>query len=439
MSNETELSRAKVTSQRPLLRATILLLLIAGSLRAESLDALVDQALSSNRELRAARLRWEAMREKPAIVGALPDPMVTYGYFFEKVQTRVGAQNQRVTLSQKFPYPGKLIDARRVASKEALILMWKYQIAIRDVILRVKLGYYDLYRVDQSARILREQRDLIESIVTSARQEFEAGKSQLQDVLKAGLELDELQSRLLTLEQQRAGVVARLNALRDLPPKSKIPTVTKLPLRPLLPERDLYPVALLYRQELRAAGVAVERDQSSLDLAKKNWIPDVTLGMDYTQVNDNVFADVPGNGQDIVLGFFSINIPIWFDKLGAEREMARKNLAASKETVNDLFRQTQADVRYSWAQAQSFQDQVALYRNSLIPQAEDTYKASQAAYTTAKTDLISLLDSERSLLATRLGLVLMQAQLGKSLAELERAVGVDLQNVPAVSKKPSHE
>ena len=407
------------------------LFLLPLAARAGTMETLVAEALAKNPELRAAQLQWEAMREKPAIAGSLPDPMVTYGYFFQNVETRVGAQNQKVTLSQKIPFPGKLSDARRRASKEALVAMWEYQRRIRDVILRTRMFYYDLYRIDRSAAILREQAGLIENITRTSQQTFEAGKAELQDVLKSKLARDDIKSRLLTLDQQRAGVVARLNALRARPPKAPLPAIAKVSLPALPPESSLYSIATRYRQELQQAGVAIERDEIALALARKERLPDFTFGVDYTQVNENIFAmpSPPDNSQDAVFGFVSINLPIWFGRLNAQERMARKNLEASRETAANVLLQTQADVRDAWFQAQTYTDQVALYRISLIPQAEDTYKASEAGYSAAKVSLIELLDSERSLLAAQLGLVMNEAQLGKALAALERAVGVDLSDI----------
>ncbi|MBA3608016.1 MAG: TolC family protein [Chthoniobacterales bacterium] len=418
-------------------RTTILFcsLLLSISVHAEPLNQLLGEVLQKNHAVAAARLNWEAMQEKPAIAGSLPDPMASYGYFFQNVETRVGAQNQRVGLSQKIPFPGKLSAQKRRASKEALMAMWQYQAAVRDAILRTKLLYCDLYRVDRSAQILREQGGLIENITRSSQQTFEAGKAELQDVLKSKVARDELRSRQLTLEQQRAGIVARINALRARPANAAFAAVQEIPQGPLPSQERLFAVAEQYRQELQQAGVAIERDELGLALARKERLPDFTFGVDYTQVNDNIFSRPPDNGHDAVVGFVSVNVPIWFEKLNAQERMARKQLDASRETAANVAFQTQAEVRDAWAQAETYLDQVALYRRSIIPQTQDTYKASESSYAAAKVGLIDLLDSERSILAARLGLVLNEAELGKALAALERAVGVDLADINQTSTR----
>jgi outer membrane protein TolC len=65
----------------------------------------------------------------------------------------------------------------------------------------------------------------------------------------------------------------------------------------------------------------------------------------------------------------------------------------------------------------------------LVPQAEQSFQATRAGYESAKSNFIDLLDSERALLALRLGEIMSEADLARAMAQLERAVGVDLSQI----------
>ena len=67
-----------------------------------------------------------------------------------------------------------------------------------------------------------------------------------------------------------------------------------------------------------------------------------------------------------------------------------------------------------------------MYRYSLLPQAEQTFKASEIGYLAGKVDFLDLLDSERMVLLIKIGYYKTIADFGKSLAQLERVVGKDL-------------
>ena len=397
--------------------------------RGFSIDQAVSQVLSNSPALAAARFKWQAMQERPEIVRALPDPVLTYGYWLQNVETRVGANNQRVGVAQRIPFFGKRSLAANKAGQEALLAMWEYQTLAREVVLRAKLAYFDLYRVDRSREILTAQLDLLDPIVQTTQSRYEAGRANQQDVLKVQAATTEIQNRLLDLTQQRKAALARLNALRNAPPETELIVSSRLDIPSLPPRQEAFEIAEAYRQELQAAGVAIQRDELALALAKRNRWPDFTFGVDYTQVKPNIFQNPPDNGQDAVQAFVSINIPLWFGKLKAERREAENRLAASHAAETNARNTVASDVQDAWFRAQVSQDQVTLYQTSLLPRTEQAFEASPTGYEAAKVGFIDLLDSERALLNFRLGLVMSETDLARALALLERAVGVDLGDV----------
>jgi outer membrane protein, heavy metal efflux system len=394
-----------------------------------SLEQIVAEVVTNNSALHSARFKWEAMQERPDIVRALPDPMVTYGYWFQNVETRVGAMNQRVGVSQKIPFFGKRSLASDKARKEALVAMWEYQTLARELILRTKTAYYDLYRIDRSRDVLTAELDLLKPIIETAQARYEAGKVHQQDVLKAQVASTSTQNRLLALTQQRESAMARLNALRERPQDSPLIVVEKLATSALPDRQSVLSIAKDYRQELQAADVMIDRDEISVLLARKERWPDFTFGVDYTQVNDSVFSRPPDNGQDAVMGFVSVNIPLWFGKLRAQQRESEKRLESSREARVHAENNVFSEVQDAWFRAQVAFDQVTLYTESLLPESEQTFDASQAGYEAGTVNFIDLLDSERSLLNFRLGLIMSETELAKALAALERAVGLDLDRI----------
>jgi len=83
--------------------------------------------------------------------------------------------------------------------------------------------------------------------------------------------------------------------------------------------------------------------------------------------------------------------------------------------VNELYHEVKTD-----------EEQINLYRYSLLPQAEQAFKASEVGYLAGKVDFLNLLDSERMILMIKTGYHKSIADFGKSLAQLERVVGIDL-------------
>jgi outer membrane protein TolC len=80
-------------------------------------------------------------------------------------------------------------------------------------------------------------------------------------------------------------------------------------------------------------------------------------------------------------------------------------------------------VKDALVKVQTAQRLVELYRATVLPQAEQSLRATTAAYQTQQTDFLSLLDSYRMLQMFKLEYYEAQAKYEMSLAELERAVG----------------
>ena len=128
-------------------RLYLLALLIAEFATAApvTLPELLSEAFERNPDVRAAQLAWRASIDAIPEATSLPDPMIRFDYFGENVETRVGPQKSRVGVSQGFPFPGTLRQAGEVASRESRLQQLGYEIAVRDLIVDLKVSYFELW------------------------------------------------------------------------------------------------------------------------------------------------------------------------------------------------------------------------------------------------------------------------------------------------------
>jgi outer membrane protein TolC len=179
------------------------------------------------------------------------------------------------------------------------------------------------------------------------------------------------------------------------------------------------------RPEMRKVRHFIEKNEESLKLAKKNYFPDFKLMVDYIDIGAGTTTN-PEDGRNSWMASVGINIPIWRKKLHAAEAEAAVSLKASKDRYKDVENVTLSQVNEFFFEVKTAQEQIELYRYSLLPQAEQTFKASEIGYLTGKVDFLDLLDSERMVLLIKIGYFKTIADFGKSLAQLERAVGKDL-------------
>lgn len=391
-----------------------------------ALPELIEEALSQNPQIKAARNKWEASLQVIPQAKSLPDPMLSYSYFGQSVETRLGPQRNKFSLSQKFPFFGKLSLKGEIARKGASVLEEQYMAVKLNIVLKVKKAFFSLFWLDRAIRIAQEEKEVLERLTKIAEKKYETGKANQQDVLKAQLEISKVQDKILILNQRRRAITAELNALLNRRPDSFIGEVEEFEVPELRFELEkLYEWAREMRPELRKAQHFIAKNKESLKLAKKNYFPDFRLMFDYIDIGGGTTTNIK-DGRNSWMASVGINIPIWRKKLHSAEAEAAAKLKASQDSYKNVQNETLSRVNELFFEVETVSEQVNLYKYSLLPQAEQSLKASEVGYLTGKVDFLDLLDAERMVLLIRIGYFKTIADLGKSLAQLERVVGKDL-------------
>ncbi len=421
-----------------------LILIAAGPLRSQDkaqpefsarnpqLKDLMDEALDRNPRIRQSFARYQAALQRLPQVSALPDPMLSLTQYLRSPETRVGPQTTTLSISQSLPWFGKLSDKEKVAAKEAAVLRSIHEAQKAEVIQQVKLAYHSLGYIDRAIDITGEDISVLEHFEALARARYQQGIGLQQAVVKLQAEITRDQNRLEELKRQRVDAEAILNSLRDMPQSSPIAEVLQEQ-RPHIDIKleDLYQIGMENRPEVQAALLQIEKDEKRVQLAHRNYWPDFTVGIGFTNVLGR--SDMPGilnppdqNGKNIFGFSVGINIPLHRRKYDAGVAEATQDKIASREAYRSVVNSMEASVRAIAFHLETVERQIVLFENTLLPQADQALRSTEAAYSTGTLGVLDLLDSERVLLDVQLGLAKLNSDYMKSLAELERAIGVPL-------------
>src|ERR1035438_8960572 len=207
-----------------------------------TLEEIIREALSKNPEIQSALHAVNALQRRVPQVRALPDPMVSVGWAGNitpfSLQKGDPSSYRGVTVSEQFPYPGKLKLRGEIASKEADAAQADYEAVRRRVEAEVKAAYYDYFYYDQAIQTTQRNKELLEKLSKIAEARYRVGKAMQADVLRSQVEISLLIEKLTMLEQQRATAEARINVYLVRSPESPLPTAA-----------DVEPGTLRYRSE----------------------------------------------------------------------------------------------------------------------------------------------------------------------------------------------
>lgn len=394
-------------------------------------------ALERNPGIAAAEQKVLRLAQHVPQVTSLDDPMLMVSPIGEMAETAAGQVGTMTGVSQKLPFPGKLNARGRVATQEAAMAAAELDQVRLQVVSDTRRAYWSYYYSTQAIQITRENRDLLAQFRQIAESRFKTGAATEQDVLRASVELSNLDNELLTLGQRRDTAVAMLNSLLDRPVDAALPPPRAAVLNQLeLQLNRLLSEALRDNPELEKVRQRIEGERQKLRLARLNRWPDLTIGANYNFVDDQGLA-MSANGKDQWWISFGINLPVWFDKLdAAEREAHRGILEALADLKNTNDR-VAFRVQDALARVQTQQRQVILFRDVIIPQARQTLDASSAGYRAGKLDFLTLVDNWRKLINFELVYQQNLSQLEQSLADLEQIVGHDVRREAAATTMPT--
>ncbi|MDF0644771.1 MAG: TolC family protein [Nitrospira sp.] len=387
-----------------------------------ALPELIQEALARNPEIVTVHQQWEAARSRIPQVKTLEDPTLSVQLWnFPQTFNVTQAQNTIFGLSQSFPFPGKLALKGEVASRSAEMTEQAVRAKERELVARLKQAYYDLFLAQKALQIHHEQVDLLRQFVEIAAARFRAGKGSQADVLKAQVELSILHQHAPVLEQRLETAEAMLNTLLDRDPARQLGRAqepSRLPIDKTV--EDLQRLALGRSPELKAAELAVQRNEQSHQLAQRQYYPDFNVAFQRFQnfqANDGFGAYV---GMSIPFAFWSK------PKYDAGVQEAASAAAAARAQHHTLENQTRYQIKDLLSKVRATDQVAGLYHSTILPQAAQSLESARAGYRAGKAGFLDLIETERALRGFQLEYFKALVERQHRLAELEQVVGIEL-------------
>ncbi|MBI5233664.1 MAG: TolC family protein [Deltaproteobacteria bacterium] len=276
-----------------------------------TLEELITEAKGKNPELAALKEMIRAKEERVSQQGYLEDP--TFKVELEDISRdrplRIAPSQTmltRYTISQSFPFPGKLWLKEKIASKDALIGRELYKARELEIIASIKDGYYEYSYIIETIRTTEDIKALVMKTAEAADIRYFLGEASQQDVIKINLEISSLINDLIMLDARKAIEEAKLKQLAGLPYDQPIGEPLNLFTGTAgFSLEELMDSALNENPAIKAIKKEIEKAGLEKELSQKDFYPDFMIGAAPIQ-RDNDFESF-----DLM---FQINIPLWRGK-----------------------------------------------------------------------------------------------------------------------------
>ena len=378
---------------------------------------------AANPRIAAAGALAEAARARVAPAKRPPDPRIQFGLMNRELAGlgyNVPLGMDQVQLTQMLPIAGKLGLAGRAASARASAEEARADETGWSVRAQAAMRFYDLYRIDGALGVARQNAGILEDLGKVAGTMYGVGTGRQADVLRAQVEVAKAQEEIIGLEAERVRALAQLNALLARAPDAD-PGLPVLPRFPdsLPPLGDLLREASSGRPMVQAGEADVRAADFTARGAHREIWPDLEVGVVYGQ------QPMPGGGTDrmgsLMLG---ASLPIF----AGSRQFAMRREADAMRTMAqadlaEMRAATEGRVGELYAEVERARRLGALYRTTVLPEADATVESARVAYRVGAIDFMTLLDDQLTANRYRQELFALDAARGSALAELEMLLG----------------
>ena len=285
----------------------------------------------------------------------------------------------------------------------------------------VSLAWYELYYWLQAEDIIEHNRNLFSQLLNVTQYQYSSGRRKQQDVIRAQLEMSQLDDRIAEVRGKQD--VARASLSRWIGEQAAAQgLVNKLPEAVALPARKVLQDRLAEHPKLRAATTDIEVQEKDVALAREAYKPEWMLGVNYG-IRDGRNAD-GSNRADFLSAMVTVDIPLFSGKRQDRRLEARQHqLQAAKFAFDDQYRELNQMLDSSYAEWERLQERERLYKSTLLPQARQNAESALLAYQNDTADFANVMRARITELDIELKFLRITLDMYKAQAKIAYLAG----------------
>ena len=379
-------------------------------------DPYLKLAAENNPGLKSKFNEYLAAMQRVPQVRSLPDPQVTFGLFIQPIETRVGSQRASLAVSQSFPWFGTLKAKGNTELLAAEAILKTFEDEKLRLFKEVRQSFDQLYLIDRSDQITRENLDLLNSFKELARINFESGKTGFVDVLRIEMEEQEMKSKLAYWKDTKKAELKRFENLLNTKLSMPISLPNSLTVLSLTSDRQVYYDSLVANNlRIRSVKHKIESKDSMLKVAKMERKPSFSVSASYINIGERNDVDISNNGNDAFL-FPQIGsqIPINRNKYDAREKQFEFEKESLQMQLDQEVNKMTSDLEIFIRDHLDARRKLDLYEH-LIELADRSLSLLQTEFTTGSADFEEVLRMEKRLLG-------YQLELEKAREECNRAI-----------------
>jgi outer membrane protein TolC len=331
----------------------------------QTLDDYLQTAAENNPKLKSAYAQFEAAMQRAPQVSSLPDPSLTMSAFGRMIETRVGAQEARFSLSQMFPWFGTL-----QAKEDASVLMAeaKFQNYLdmrNQLFFEIKSVYAELYAIEETIHLKKKNLTILDSYRELSLSRFKSGHAPMVNVIKVDIQRETAITEIELLAEIMKPLETRFNLMLNREPDIAVQIQDTLMFKNyeiLMDPKELF--------ENHPSITGLEKQKESYEMqqivAQKVGLPMLGLGIDYSIISKRTDANPEMNGQDAIMPMLTVTLPIFRKKYRAAKKEAEFMASSMEQEQEAQKNELQSAYELTLYDLKKAEQLIALYEKQLV-------------------------------------------------------------------------
>lgn len=374
----------------------VAIIIFSQQLNSQSIETYLQIAAKNNPDIASAYTKFEAALQKLPQVNALPDPNLSMSVFGKMVETRVGRQEAKFTLSQMFPWFGTLQAKENVANAMAEANFLNYLDVRNEVFFNVKKVYAELFEIHRMLNLEEENLKILDTYKELALSKFKSGKGLMVDVIRIDIKRNESLTNIKLLNDKLTPFQTAFNKLLNRTIDENIVLNDQLPITNLNTEVTTDSL-LLNNPKLLGLDKQIAAFENQVIVAKKEGLPKFGLGIDYSIISKRDVPDLALNGQDVLMPMISVSLPIFRKKYNAAQQEAQLMVNATTEKKEAVMNNLQTMLASAKFDASKSNDLLNLYSEQ-IKRTKQAIVLLVTSYSSSGADFVEILRMNQELL-----------------------------------------
>jgi len=387
--------------------------------RTFDLDRIIDLALERNPTILGAQSVIQQNEGMQIQAGAYPNPTINTGTASAAVRdpdTGKHLTESNVSLHQTVEWPAMRAARQEAAAAGLAGATVGLDEAKLNLIAEVKGMFYELLLAERTVDLLQQNLEIVQEVARIVRARVRSGEGPQFESVKADVEVLKAKQEMTKAKNVVRVKLVGLDTLTAgaLGPRYKVQGDFRS-LRDRLDPEQMASRDLSQHPTLKRQGKLVEQAESTVTKERQARVPNVTLFGGYAREA----------GREAVMAGLSLPTPLWYRQQGhiaTALGTQRKEEAELIRARNDLARAINQHAH----EAETAQDQILVYEEGLIKQAQEALRIAQLSFRQGASSLLDVLDAQRVQRQITVDYNQARFELSMALTRFERAVGGSL-------------